>query len=157
MWGRVGGSSAVMLLNRTSAVMLLNRTGGVVWPWNHLSVLVHKTTYAPMIYTALCIMLLMRAVSITGASRRGLGPGNLDAISQGPKKPGPNLLPLALIMDAARIKSIMHRCNDANTQCDFTLLLFLSHRCFLAKFLTRETYFAACRRANNWLYIHNLQ
>ncbi len=27
----MGGSSAVMLLNRTSAVMLLNRTGGVVW------------------------------------------------------------------------------------------------------------------------------
>jgi hypothetical protein len=36
----------------------------------------------------------------------------LDAISQGPKKsqfPGPNLLPLALVMDAARIKSITHR------------------------------------------------
>ena len=29
--GSVGGSSAIMLLNRTSAVMLLNRTGGVVW------------------------------------------------------------------------------------------------------------------------------
>jgi hypothetical protein len=35
----------------------------------------------------------------------------LDAISQGPKKSrfsGPNLLPLALVMDAARIKSITH-------------------------------------------------
>ncbi len=35
----------------------------------------------------------------------------LDAISQGPKKsrfPGPKSLPLALVMDAARIKSIMH-------------------------------------------------
>jgi hypothetical protein len=35
----------------------------------------------------------------------------LDAISQGPKKyrfPGPNSLPLVLIMDAARIKSITH-------------------------------------------------
>ncbi len=31
IWGRVGGSSAVMLLNRTSAVKLLNHTGGVVW------------------------------------------------------------------------------------------------------------------------------
>jgi hypothetical protein len=27
----MGGSSAVMLLNRTSAVMLLYRTRGVVW------------------------------------------------------------------------------------------------------------------------------
>ncbi len=36
----------------------------------------------------------------------------LDDISQGPKNsrfPGPNPLPLALIMDAARIKSIKHR------------------------------------------------
>jgi hypothetical protein len=36
----------------------------------------------------------------------------LNAISQGPKKsrfPGPNPLPLALVMDAARIKSITHR------------------------------------------------
>jgi hypothetical protein len=66
----------------------------------------------------------MRAASITWASVRGLGPGNLeffgpqmalaywlDAISQDPKNsrfPGPNPLPLALVMDAARIKSIMH-------------------------------------------------
>jgi hypothetical protein len=27
----MGGSSEVMLLNRTSAVMLLNFTGGVIW------------------------------------------------------------------------------------------------------------------------------
>ncbi len=62
--------------------------------------LVQKTTSAPMIYTALCIMFWMRAycISITWASGRGLGPGNLkfsgpqmglayrlDAISQGPK------------------------------------------------------------------------
>jgi hypothetical protein len=36
----------------------------------------------------------------------------LDAISQGPKTsrfPGPNPLPLALVMDAARIKSITNR------------------------------------------------
>jgi hypothetical protein len=35
----------------------------------------------------------------------------LDAISQGPKNsrfPGPNPLPLAQVMDAARIKSITH-------------------------------------------------
>jgi hypothetical protein len=38
--------------------------------------LVHKTTYAPMIYTALCIMFWMRAYPLsTWASRRGLGPG----------------------------------------------------------------------------------
>jgi hypothetical protein len=30
--------------------------------------------YAPMIYTALCIMLFMWAASITRASGRGLGP-----------------------------------------------------------------------------------
>jgi hypothetical protein len=40
--------------------------------------LVHKTTYAPMIYTALCVMLLMRAAYITRASGRGLGPGNQE-------------------------------------------------------------------------------
>jgi hypothetical protein len=41
--------------------------------------LVHKSTYAPMMYSymALCIMLLMQAASITWASGRGLGPGNL--------------------------------------------------------------------------------
>jgi hypothetical protein len=66
----------------------------------------------------------MRAASIIWASGRGLGPGNLeifwpqmtlayrlDAISQGPKNsrfPGPNPLPLALVKDAARIKSIRH-------------------------------------------------
>jgi hypothetical protein len=72
--------------------------------------LVHKTTYTPMIYTALCVMLFMRAASITRASGRGSGPGNLefsgpqmalayrlDAISQGPinsRFPGPNTFPL---------------------------------------------------------------
>jgi hypothetical protein len=65
-----------MLLNCTSAVMSLNRTGGVVWalkpPKSHPWTLVH--TYAPMIYTSLCVMLLMRAASITWASGRGLGP-----------------------------------------------------------------------------------
>ncbi len=34
------------------------------------------TIYAPMIYTAPCVMLLMRAATITWASGRGLGPGN---------------------------------------------------------------------------------
>jgi hypothetical protein len=58
-----------------------------------------KPPYTPMIYMALCIMLLMRAAFITWARERGLGPGNLNffgpqmalayrfnAISQGPKK-----------------------------------------------------------------------
>ncbi len=99
-------TSAVMLLNRTSAVMLLNRTRGVVWALDHLWALVHKTNYAPMIYSALCFMLLMWVASITWASGRGLGPGNLnffgpqmalayrlDAIPLGPEKsrfPGPD-------------------------------------------------------------------
>ncbi len=76
----------------------------------------------PMIYMALCVMLLMQAASITWASGRGLGHGNLDffeplmanayrldAISQGPTKSRflePNPLPLVLVMDAALIKSI---------------------------------------------------
>ncbi len=34
--------------------------------------------YAPMIYTAPCVMLLMGAASVMRASRRGLGPGNRD-------------------------------------------------------------------------------
>jgi hypothetical protein len=45
-----------------------------------LKALVHKTTYAPMIYTALCIMFWMRCISITWASGRGLGPGNLELL-----------------------------------------------------------------------------
>jgi len=46
-----------------------------------------------MIYTNLCVMLLMRAASITSASGRGFGPGNI---------------PLVFVMEAARIKRIMH-------------------------------------------------
>ncbi len=38
--------------------------------------------YAPMIYTALCIMLLMRAASITRAIGRGWGPENLEPIGE---------------------------------------------------------------------------
>jgi hypothetical protein len=68
-----------------------------------------------MIYIALCVMLLMRAASITWASGKGLGPGNLDffgsqmvlaywldAISQAQKSPTcpPN--------GCTRIKSITH-------------------------------------------------
>jgi hypothetical protein len=66
--------------------------------------------YAPMIYKAPCIMILMRAASITWASGRGLGPENLDflgpqmalayqldAISQCPEN----------VKDAAHIKSVI--------------------------------------------------
>jgi hypothetical protein len=42
------------------------------------STLVHKTTYEPMIYTAPCVTLLIRAPFITWASGRGLCPGNLE-------------------------------------------------------------------------------
>ncbi len=48
--------------------------------------LVHKINYAPMIYTALCIMFWMRAIpciSNTRSSGRGLGPVNLEFL--GPK------------------------------------------------------------------------
>ena len=73
--------------------------------------LVHKTTYAPMIYTALYIMFWMRAYPLLGQVGGGLGPGNLKffglkmaltyrlhAISQGPKTrdfqgPTPSHLP----------------------------------------------------------------
>jgi hypothetical protein len=76
--------------------------------------LVHKTTYAPMIYTALCIMFWMHAYPLLGQVGGG-GPGileffgpqmslahRLDGFSQGPKNsqiPGPNPLPLSLVMD----------------------------------------------------------
>jgi hypothetical protein len=80
--------------------------------------------YAPMIYTAPCVMLLIRAASITRASGRGLGPGNQDfsgpvkwhqadrQVPFGAKKveiSRANSLPLAQVMDAACIKTIMHR------------------------------------------------
>jgi hypothetical protein len=95
-----------------------------------------KTTYAPMIYTSLCVMIFGAGTSITWASGRWLGPGNpeffgsqmalayrLDAISQGLKNscfPGPNPLPLALVMYLTHRKHfargrINHRC--INSYC----------------------------------------
>ncbi len=67
-----------MLLNRTSAVMLINRTGRMAKKWvvlqaNDTAVRI-IAIYAPLIHTAPCVMLLMRATSITRASGRGLGP-----------------------------------------------------------------------------------
>jgi hypothetical protein len=41
---------------------------------------VHKTTFEPLIDTALYVMLLMRGKSITWASGRGLGPGKHDIL-----------------------------------------------------------------------------
>jgi hypothetical protein len=89
------------------------------------------TVNVPVVFMAL---ILRRAISITRAITRGeietfLCPEMttssaraiwaqmalaypLDAISQGPKTsrfPGPNPLPLAQVIDAARIKSITHR------------------------------------------------
>ncbi len=61
---------------------------------------VHKTTYAPIIYTSMCVIIFDAGRSITWAIGKGLGPGylkffgpqmemaltyRLDAISQGPK------------------------------------------------------------------------
>jgi len=77
-----------------------------------------------MIYTSLYVMIFDAGRSIIWASGRGLVPGSrnlqffgpqmalayrLDSISQGPKNSrflGPNPLPFAQVMDAARIKSI---------------------------------------------------
>jgi hypothetical protein len=59
---------------------------------------VHKTTYGPLIDTALYVMLYV-GKSITWATGRGLA---LEIST------GPNPIPLALIMDVARIKSITY-------------------------------------------------
>ncbi len=102
IWG--GAARAVRL---SSFMHLSGPSRAPVWALKPPSwALVHKTTYAPKIYTSLCVMLLMQAASITWASGRGLGPGNLEffgpqmalayrlnAISQRPKNsrfPGPN-------------------------------------------------------------------
>jgi hypothetical protein len=82
-----------------SSFMHLLHPPPTVWALKPLLLaLVHKTTYAPIIYWSLCVMLLKQAASITWPSGRGMGPGNLeffgpqmalayqlDAISQGPK------------------------------------------------------------------------
>jgi hypothetical protein len=43
-------------------------------PW----AFVHKTTYAPMIYMSMYVMIFDECRSIIWASGRGLGPGNLE-------------------------------------------------------------------------------
>ena len=50
---------------------------GSCGPWNSSSH-VHKITYAPMIYTAQCVVVLMRANDFTWASGRGVERGNLE-------------------------------------------------------------------------------
>jgi hypothetical protein len=75
---------------------------------------VHKTTYGPQIDTALYVKLLMQGKSITWASGRGLGPGNLDLFWHqiaftGPEKisiSSVNPLPLALVMDLPATKAL---------------------------------------------------
>ncbi len=75
-----------------------------------------------MIYTSLYVMIFDACRSITGASGKGLGPGNLeffgpqmalayqlDAISHGPKNswfPGPNPLSLSHVMDLHASKTL---------------------------------------------------
>ncbi len=60
----------------------------------------HKTTYALVIYTALCVMFLMCADPLLGP--QAALTHRFDAISPSPKKfrfPGPNPLPLVLVTD----------------------------------------------------------
>jgi hypothetical protein len=76
--------------------------------------LVHKTTYALMIYTALCIIFFMCAYPLLGQ----VGGGWAQEISSflGPKRHshiGPNPLPLALVMDMHTSKTLCTRlCNS---------------------------------------------
>jgi len=68
------------------------------------------TIFASMLYTAPCILFWMRAYPLL----EFFGPQmalayRLDAISQGPKNsrfPGPNPLPLALLMDMLASKTL---------------------------------------------------
>ncbi len=69
---------------------------------------VHKTVYGPLIGTGLYVMLLMQQIHYLGSTF--LGPKRLDVISRGPKKsrfPGPNPLPLALVMDLPASKAFL--------------------------------------------------
>jgi hypothetical protein len=81
---------------------------------NHLIWTLLITIYAPMIYMAPCVMLLMQAASI--ARYQVFWAPNGTRLSArchftGPKNSrlsGPNPLPLDQVMDAVRIKSITH-------------------------------------------------
>ncbi len=62
--------------------------------------LVHKTTYVPMIFTALCIMFFGHQMALAY---------RLYDITQGSKSfqfPGPNPLPIALVMDMHASKTL---------------------------------------------------
>ncbi len=68
---RAGGLSSFMLLSSSSrAIKFLYAPAPpppTVWALKPPSLaLVHKTTYAPMIYTALCVMFWMRAYPLHG-------------------------------------------------------------------------------------------
>ena len=62
---------------------------------------VHKTTYAPVIYTGLCIMFWRRGYTLLFFGPQMALAYRLDAISQGPKNsgiPGPNTFQLPDVM-----------------------------------------------------------
>ncbi len=80
---------------------------------------VHKTTYGPLIYTALYVMLLMQANPLLGKVGGGwaleistiLGPkwhfpDNSMPCHRAQKITGPNPLPLALVMDLPTSKAL---------------------------------------------------
>jgi hypothetical protein len=115
----MGGSSAVMLLNRTNAIILLNRTGGVASAQYHLWAPEHKTTNAP--HGPVRNAFDVGSIHYLG-KWKGVGPwkspvfwapngSRLSARCHltGPKKsrfPGSNPLPLALVIDD---KSWVHK------------------------------------------------
>jgi hypothetical protein len=81
--------------------------------------LVHKTTYAPMIYTALCIMFWMRAYPLLGQVGGGwaleilsfFGPQSARCHFTGPKKQSISSVqppPTCLCNGYARLQNIMH-------------------------------------------------
>ncbi len=123
----MGGSGS----SRANKLLCTSPPPSSVWDLKPpLWALVHKTTYEPIIYTALCIMFLMRAYPLLGQVWGGwalelssfLCPKWhshwFNAISQSPKNsqmPGPNPLPLALYWICTHPKHyawgcINHRC-----------------------------------------------
>ncbi len=71
-----GGWGAVRLCYLTALEGWYGPESSLRYPWSP----VHKTNYAPMIYTALCAILFMRAASISWASVRGLGIGRIFSL-----------------------------------------------------------------------------
>ncbi len=131
-FGKGGGAARVGRLSSFMHLSGLNRVikflyapappPPTVWALKHPScALMHKTTYALMIYTALCMMFWMRVYPLLGQVGGGwaleissfLGPKWHLPISSMPfyrakesRFPGPNPLPLALIMDMHASKTL---------------------------------------------------